>query len=136
MGGMNVRKLVVVGVALGVLAAWPGAFPGPFGGPGVAVAADALNIENLPKDPKAFRAQVTQIIGKVDGLIAKLKDNKEAEAALMDLMQTRDNVLREVSKVENTPDGSKWTADQMVNSVGAMLKLLKNHYDKAAEKAG
>jgi hypothetical protein len=134
MEGRGVRRLIVTGLVVGALAAWPAGMGGPTAG--VAAAAEAFSVDNLPKDPKAYRAQVDKIIGTVDGLIAKLKGNKQAEAALLDLMQTRDNILREIYKVENQPDGAKWTAAQMQDSVTAMLRLLKSHYEKAAEKAG
>lgn len=93
--------------------------------------ADELKVENLPADPKAFRVQVDQIIRKVDGLIDKLKD-KGFSPALLDLMQTRDNIMREIYKVENAPDGSKWMSKEARASVDAMLRLLKEQYEKAS----
>src|SRR5581483_11872673 len=86
--------------------------------------ADELKVENLPADPKAFRVQVDQIIDK-------LKD-KGFSPALLDLIQTRDNIMREVYKVENAPDGSKWTSKEARASVDAMLRLLKEQYEKAS----
>ncbi len=100
-----------------------------------APAVDTINVEHLPKDPKDFRKHVDQIIGKVDGLVQKLKGNKNAESIVMDLLQTRDNVLREIPKVEGTPDGAKWLVKDMRESVEAMLKLLKVQYEKAAGMA-
>jgi hypothetical protein len=47
-----------------------------------------------------------------------------------DLMMTRDNVAREIYKVQNKPDGSKWGAE-MRESVDDMLKLLAVQYEKA-----
>ncbi len=135
MGGTVRRGLVVVAAVLAGLGTWLGSPLGQWGGFGSA-AAEELNVENLPKDAKAYRAQVDQIIAKVDALIGKNKDNTKALAAVLDLMQTRDNVLREIYKIENQPEGSKWTAEQMRNSVDAMLKLLKNHYEKVAAQAG
>ncbi|MEW6543763.1 MAG: hypothetical protein AB1411_09135 [Nitrospirota bacterium] len=106
-------------------------------GTGIAFAgSDAFSVEPLPKDPKEFRRQVDQIVGKADSLIGKLKANPKAAAAVLDLVQTRDNILREVVKVEGTPDGSKWTFNEMRDSVGAMLKLLKDQYDKASSLGG
>lgn len=97
---------------------------------GTAVA-DELKVDNLPADPKAYRTQVDQIIGKVDTLIGKL-NGKGASPALLDLIQIRDNVLRELPKVENAPDGAKWTAKDARESVDAMLRLLKQQYEKAS----
>lgn len=105
---------------------------GPPGSLGIASAADALTIEGLPKDPKAYRAQVDQILKKVDGLIDKLKDNSTATAIVLDLLQTRDDILREIPKVEVKPDGAKWTLQEGRESVDAKLKLLKALYDTAA----
>lgn len=106
------------------------------GGVGVAPASDTLTIDGLPKDPRAYRTQVALIIKKADALIEKLKSKPEARTAVLDIMQTRDNILREISKVENRPDGAKWFDQEMRDSVDAMLKLLKSQYDKAAEAAG
>jgi hypothetical protein len=65
----------------------------------------------------------------VDALIGKL-NGKGASPALLDLIQTRDNVLRELPKVESAPDGAKWTAKDARESVDAMLRLLKQQYEK------
>ncbi|MBI4402193.1 MAG: hypothetical protein HY581_11245 [Nitrospirae bacterium] len=133
---MTSGMLAFLVASLGFFSIWLGGIVGQPGVPGPAFAAESLNVEGLPADPKAFRAQVDQILKKTDGLIGKLKDNKNAEAALLDLIQTRDNVLREIFKVENRPDGSKWTAKEARESVEAMLKLLKAHYEKAAGIGG
>lgn len=102
------------------------------GSVGDASAADALSIDGLPKDPKAYRAQVDQLLKKVDGLIEKLKGNPTATAIVLDLLQTRDDILREIPKAEVKPDGAKWTLQEGRESVDAKLKLLKALYDKAA----
>lgn len=102
----------------------------------VALAADTLTIEGLPKDPKAYRAQVDQILKKADALIEKLKAQPDRPPIVLDLIQTRDNILREIFKVESKPEGSKWFDQEMRDSVDAMLKLLKQQYDKAAEAEG
>lgn len=136
MGRMGVRTLIVVLATLGFFQVWlDGSVVQP-GVPGIALAAESLNVEGLPKDPKAYRAQVDQILKKVDGLIEKMKWNEKALPVVLDLQQTRDNVLREIYKVENKPDGSKWGAQEMRESVDAMLKLLKAQYEKATEMAG
>lgn len=96
------------------------------------VYAAELNVDNLPADAKAFRAQVEQILGKVNGVIDKAKETKGADPALLDLIQTRDNILREVPKVEHIPDGAKWTSKEAQASVQSMLKLLKTQYEKVA----
>lgn len=103
--------------------------------PGVALA-DELNIDNLPKDPKAYRASVEKILKQVDSLVDQLKDKPEALRAVQDLQMTRDNVMREIVKIEAQPDGSKWTAAQMRVSVDLMLALLQKQYEKAQEVAG
>ncbi len=93
--------------------------------------ADELKVDNLPADPKAYRTQVDQIIRKVDDLINKLKD-KGFSPSLLDLMQTRDNIVREIYKVENAPDGAKWMPNEARASVDAMLRLLKEQYEKVS----
>ncbi len=93
--------------------------------------ADELKVENLPADPKAYRTQVDQIIRKVDSLIDQLKA-KGFSPILLDLMQTRDNIMREIYKVENAPDGAKWMSNEARASVDAMLRLLKEQYEKAS----
>ncbi len=95
-------------------------------------AADTLTVDSLPKDPKAYRAQVEQILKKVDALIGKLKGNPNATPMVLDLIQTRDDILREIPKAETTPAGSKWSLEEGRASVDAKLKLLKDQYDKAS----
>lgn len=136
MGTMHVGKLVL---ALGAIAWLQVGSWGPVGLPGtgaVAMAAESISVDGLPKEPKAFRNQVDQILKKVDGLIAKLKGKAEAKAIVLDLIQTRDNVLREIPKVESTPDGSKWSQEEGRASVEAMLKLLKDQYEKGTDLDG
>jgi len=130
------RTLTLVLATFGCVYAWVGGSIEQPGVPGIALAAEELIVEGLPKDPKAYRAQVDQILKKVDGLIEKMKGNEKALPVVLDLQQTRDNVLREIYKVENKPDGSKWGAQEMRESVDAMLKLLKDQYDKAVGMAG
>jgi hypothetical protein len=137
--GWDGKKLTLVVAAIGCFSVWLGGIvgsKGPSGVPGSAFAAESLNVEGLPKDPKGYRAQVDQILKKADSLIEKLKGNKAAQAVCLDLIQTRDNVLREILKTESTPDGSKWTLDEGRASVDAMLKLLKDQYEKALPMAG
>lgn len=104
-------------------------------GPDLALAAEELKVEGLPSDPKSFRAQIEQIISKVDNLIEKLKGNPNASTMVLDLIQTRDTVLRELPKVEHQPAGSKWSEKEARESVEWMLRLLKAQYDKAAGSA-
>lgn len=92
--------------------------------------ADSITVDGLPKDPAAYKAKVDEIIGKVDQLIGKIKGDAKKFALVSDLMMTRDNVMREVYKVQNKPDGSKWGAE-MRDSVDDMLKLLAVQYEKA-----
>lgn len=130
----TIGKLALMLTMLGCLHIWLGGMVSLPGFSGSALAAE-LNVEGLPSDPKAFRTQVDQILSKVDNLIEKLKGNKDALPVLLDLQQTRDNVVREIYKVENAPDGAKWTQKDMRESVEAMLKLLKAQYEKASGMA-
>lgn len=136
MGWMSIRMLALVLTPFGFAQVWLGGSVGQPGAPGIALAAEAsLNVEGLSRDPKAFRSQVDQIIRHVDSLLQKLKENQKARGAVLDLMQTRDNVLREIGKVENTPDGAKWKSGEARESVELMLRLLKTQYEKAAQSA-
>ncbi|MDE3244397.1 MAG: hypothetical protein KGO52_16985 [Nitrospirota bacterium] len=133
------RRVMLAVAAFGWFSCWLGGVAGwlgPSGVPGIAIAAESLNIEGLSKDPKAYRAQVEQILKKVDGLIEKLKGHQSAHALVLDLEQTRDNILREIPKMEVAPGDAKWGAQEMRDSVQAMLKLLKDQYEKAAGMAG
>lgn len=130
-----VRMALMVGIA-GCMVLWLGDMPGQRGTSGVVFAADALKIEGLSNDPKQFRAQVDQILTKVDSLIKKLKTNPNVQAMVLDLMQTRDDILREIPKIESAAGDAKWTPQEMRDSVQAKLKLLKDQYDKAAGMAG
>jgi len=125
----NIRACGVAVVACCLV--FMGLVAGPVAPTGLAYAAE-LNVDNLPGDPKAFRAQVDQIVGRVSSIIEKAKDSKGTDPALLDLIQTRDNILREVPKVEHTPDGAKWTAKEAQASVQSMLKLLKTQLDKVS----
>ena len=100
--------------------------------PTVALAADTLNVDNLPNEPGQLKAQVEKIVAKVDGLVGKLKGNPAAQALVLDLMQTRDNLMRELPKVDSSPGDAKWKAKEMRHSVENMLRLLKDQYEKAA----
>ena len=120
------RKGVGRWVMAGVLAAAAFAWMGPS-----LSWADELNVEGLPKEPAAYKAKVDEIIAKVDQLIGKLKGDQSKFALVSDLMMTRDNVVREVYKVQNKPDGSKW-GKEMRDSVDEMLKLLATQYEKAS----
>ncbi|HEX9786138.1 MAG TPA: hypothetical protein VGA56_25855 [Opitutaceae bacterium] len=110
--------------------------PGSEGNSGVVFAADSLNVEGLPGELRQFRSQVNQILSKADRLIEKLRKIQTAQAMALDLMQTRDNILREIVKMDGAPGDAKWTAQEMRESVQAMLKLLKEQYDKAAGTSG
>jgi hypothetical protein len=105
---------------------------GSHGMSGVAFAADAMKIDGLSNDPKQFRAQVEQLINKTDALIAKLKTNPAFQTAVLDLLQTRDDILRELPKIDSVPGEAKWTPKEMRESVESKLKLLKDQYDRAS----
>ncbi len=100
--------------------------------PGLVTAAEPLKIDGLPKEPRQFRAQVDQILTRVDALITKLKADPRNRTIVLDLLQTRDDILREIVKIESAPGDAKWTAREMRESVEAKLKLLKEQYDKAS----
>lgn len=123
---------VAILAAFGALYLWLADTTVHMGSAALALAAEELKVEGLPGDAKGFRAQIEQIIGKVDRLIEKLKGNPNASIMVLDLIQTRDNVLRELPKVEHQPAGSKWTEKEARESVDSMLRLLKAQYDKAA----
>lgn len=125
-------QMVATVAAFGVLSLWPTGTTVRMGGPDLALAAEELKVEGLPRDAKGFRAQVEQIISRVDKLIEKLKGNPTASTMVLDLMQTRDSVLRELPKVSNQPAGSMWSEKEARESVEWMLRLLKTQYDKAA----
>lgn len=129
------KMTLLAGTMLVSLLVWLSDMPGSSWGSGIVFAADSLNVEGLPGDPRQFRSQVGQILTKADSLIKKLKANPSTQAIALDLMQTRDNILREIVKMEGAPGDAKWTAQEMKESVQAMLKLLKEQYDKAAGTA-
>ena len=128
-------QMVATLAAFGVMTLWLISTTARMGGPDLALAAEELKVEGLPSDAKGFRAQIEQIISKVDKLIDKLKGNHNASTMVLDLIQTRDTVLRELPKVENQPAGSKWSEKEARESVERMLRLLKAQYDKAASPA-
>ena len=131
-----VKIILSVAIILGCLLPGFGNMPGSEGNSGVVFAADSLNVEGLPGELRQFRSQVNQILSKADRLIEKLRKIQTAQAMALDLMQTRDNILREIVKMDGAPGDAKWTAQEMRESVQAMLKLLKEQYDKAAGTSG
>lgn len=132
----TVQLVLSAGIMFSSLLIWPGDMPGLDRGLGIARAADGLKIDGLSNDPRQFRAQVDQILVKADGLIKKLKGNTTAQATVLDLLQTRDNILREIVKMDGKPGDARWAEQEMKDSVQAMLKLLKEQYDKAAGTTG
>ena len=118
---MGVGRWMLAGLLLALGVAWTG----------TSVSwADEIEVEGLPEEPAAYKAKVDGIIAKVDKVIDKLKGDKEKFALVSDLMMTRDNVMREIYKVQNKPDGSKWGAE-MRESVDLMLQLLAVQFEKA-----
>lgn len=128
-------EMVATLAAFGIMSLWLTGTIVRMGGPDLALAAEELKVEGLPSDPKSFRREVEQIISRVDKLIDRLKGNPTVSTMVLDLIQTRDSVLRELPKVENQPVGSKWSAKEARESVDWMLRLLKAQYDKAAGSA-
>lgn len=132
MGRRRVGTLDLALAAVCCLSVWSWGPGYPSGAPEIVLAEEAsLSVEGLSPDPKTFRAQVDQIVKKVDNLIDRLKGKQETKVVVLDLIQTRDNVLREIGKVESFPEGSKWTKEEARASVEAMLRLLKTQYEKA-----
>lgn len=131
-----IRRLEILAavLVLGCLFVWvmSAGLNGPSSPGSVVFAAESLNIAGLPKEPRAYRVQVEQSLKRVDSLIERLKGKDDVKGLVLDLEQTRDNILREISKIETAPGDAKWTAQEMRDSVDAMLKLLKEQYDKAA----
>ena len=129
-------QVVCLGViSLGCLVFGLDDIHGVRGTAGNALAAEVLKIDGLSSDPKQFRIQVDQLISKTDTLIAKLRANPNNQAIILDLLQTRDDILREIPKIDSAPGDAKWTAREMIESVQSKLKLLKDQYDKAAGSA-
>lgn len=129
-------QMVLLGlICAGYILADFGDIHGLRGMSGFAFAADVLKIDGLSSDPKQFRTQVDQLISKTDGLIAKLRANPNNQAVVLDLIQTRDDILREIPKIDSAPGDAKWTAREMMESVQSKLKLLKDQYDKASGSA-
>jgi hypothetical protein len=128
-------QMVATLAAFSVMSLWLTDTTVRMGGPDLALAAEELKVEGLPSDPKSFRREVEQIISRVDKLINMLKGNPTMSTMVLDLIQTRDTVLRELPKVENQPAGSKWSEKEARESVEWMLRLLKAQYDKAASPA-
>ncbi len=129
----TIARMVLLGLmCAGYIVADFGDIHGLRGMSPIALAADMLKIDGLSNDPRQFRTQVDQLISKTDSLIAKLRANPNNQAIVLDLLQTRDDILRELPKVDSTPGDAKWTAREMMESVQSKLKLLKDQYDKAA----
>jgi hypothetical protein len=97
------------------------------------VAADSLKVEGLPDETRQFRAAVESIIKKVDTLIEQLRGKPENQAIVLDLLQTRDDIMREIPKLDGAPGDAKWNPKEMRESVQGKLMLLKNQYEKAQE---
>ncbi len=125
-----VRSVLLLTCGVGVFLTVPA---GRFDRFDLAEAAEPLTIDGLPQDPKAYRAQIEQLLKKVDELVNKLKGNPEALPVVLDLQQTRDDIMRELPKAETVPDGAKWTIEEGRASIEAKLQLLKALYDKASD---
>lgn len=127
MDSFSLRMMLPVAIIMGVLVCGFGAR---------AFSAEALKIEGLSHDPKQFRVQVEQLVSKTDNLVAKLKANPNNQAIVLDLLQTRDDILRELPKIDSAPGDARWTSKEMIESVQSKLNLLKQLYDKASGLAG
>lgn len=123
MRGLMVRIVLLLAMGVSILVCGLGA---------IAFAVEALKIDGLSHDPRQFRVQVEQLVTKTDGLIAKLRGNPEFQALVLDLLQTRDDILRELPKIDSAPGEAKWTGKEMMESVQSKLNLLKQLYDKGA----
>lgn len=133
---MRTRIVHAIAITIGLTSPFLIAHMDRFKQPAVSWAADTLKIDGLPNDPRQFRTSVDPLIAKVDKLIEKLKATPNAPPIVLDLIQTRDNVLREIVKIEATPGDAKWTPKEMRESVESMLKLMKDQYDKASAMGG
>jgi hypothetical protein len=100
------------------------------------VAAESLKVDGLPDEPRQFRASVDSIIKKVDALIEQLRGKPTSQAILLDLLQTRDDIIRELPKLDGAPGDAKWNQKEMRESVQGKLMLLRNQYEKAQASAG
>jgi hypothetical protein len=129
MGSADIRIALAVGILLVPVLV---ADLGRQGIPGMVLAAEPLKIDGLPKAPQQFRAHVEQILASVDSLIEKLKKDPKNRAVVLDLLQTRDDILRELPKIDSKQGDARWTPTDMRESVESKLKLLKEQYDKAA----
>lgn len=127
---------ILAGMLLGWILLWHVDFSGARPRPGVASAAESLTVDSLPNDARQFRAQVEKIIGKVDTLIEQLRNTPNSRVIILDLIQTRDDILREVPKMDSAPGDAKWSQKEMRESVQDKLRLLKGQYDKAAGLEG
>ncbi|MER3423534.1 MAG: hypothetical protein C4293_10160 [Nitrospiraceae bacterium] len=116
-----IRTARVIGLFLGWLVPWAD-IPGQSPRWGVVLAADSLKLDGLSQDPRQFRMQVDQILAK-------------AQALVLDLMQTRDNISRKIPKIDAAPGDAKWSSQEMRDSVQAMLMPLKDRYENTAELA-
>ncbi len=127
---------ILVGMGVGWILLWNVDFSGVRPRPGLATAAESLAVDSLPNDVRQFRAQVEKIITKVDALIEQLRDRPNSRVIILDLLQTRDDILREVPKMDSAPGDAKWNQKEMRESVQDKLRLLKGQYDKAAGLEG
>ena len=123
---------ILAGMLLGWILLWHVDLSGLRPRPGVASAAESLAVDSLPNDARQFRFQVEKIISKVDALIDQLRDKPNSRATILDLLQTRDDILREIPKLDSAPGDAKWSQKEMRESVQDKLRLLKGQYDKAA----
>ncbi len=135
-GGTERLVAILAGMLLGWILFWNVDLSGLRPRPGVASAADSLTVDALPSDARQFRAHVEQIIIKVDALIEQLRNRPNSRALILDLLQTRDDILREIPKIDSAPGDAKWNQKEMRESVQDKLKLLKGQYDKAAGSEG
>lgn len=127
---------ILAGMLLGWILLWHVDLSSVRPRPSVASAAESLAVDSLPNDARQFRTQVEKIISKVDALIEQLRDKPNSRAIILDLLQTRDDILREVPKIDSAPGDAKWSQKEMRESVQDKLRLLKGQYDKATGSEG
>lgn len=129
---LALMHLTVIGALLCGGGAWEAAAPAP-------AQAEAIDIDSLPGNKKQYRSTVQKFLKKVDGMIAKLKQNagsldlpegKRSDRVILELISLRDITERELAKFDFTEHG-RFTEDEVRNSVNQALTLLGERYEAA-----
>lgn len=108
---------ILAGMLLGWILLWNVDLSGLRPRPVVATAADMLTVGVPTHDPRQFRVHVEQIVSKLDALIEQLRGRPNSRAIILDLLQTRDALLREVPNIDSALGDAKWNQKEMPESV-------------------